>query len=286
MFRKVRRWSVKLYRRFVAVRHNATGPIVVYQMGKVGSSSIEASLRSLYLDQPVYHCHVLVNLEALEGALRRVLPNPHEEPGGSIQELRRARAIRDRFLAEAHEGRWSFISMVRDPVARNLSAFFQSVTERIPDFYQRLSEGRIDTPFIAEHFLKDEVTHNAPIVWFDEQMRGLTGIDVFERPFPHETGYQTYENARARLLVMRLENFPGCVQPAMCQFLGIQRFGLIASNAAEDKDYADVYRRVKREIALPEAYLDRMYNSNYARHFYAQPEIARFRASWSRAGTS
>ena len=34
-------------------------PIVIYQMGKVGSSSVYSSLKALKLDNPVYHVHFL-----------------------------------------------------------------------------------------------------------------------------------------------------------------------------------------------------------------------------------
>jgi hypothetical protein len=269
-----------LYHRVFPVEHNASGPIVVYQMGKVGSWSIEASLRRLDLSVPVYHCHVLERLDAIDAALRRILPNPHEEPGGSIDEIARARGIRAKFMADADRP-WTFISMVRDPVARNLSAFFQSVTERIPDFYQRLNADDLPTAFVAEHFLKDEVTHNVPIVWFDQQLKPLLDIDVFATPFPHAQGFQIYAGRRARLLIMRLESFPDCVGPAMRQFLGISCFVLASANTAEDKAYADVYRRVRREIALPDHYLERMYESKLARHFYTDEERAQFRRTWS-----
>ena len=34
-------------------------PLLIYQMGKVGSSTVQASLRSLKLDMPIYHTHIL-----------------------------------------------------------------------------------------------------------------------------------------------------------------------------------------------------------------------------------
>jgi hypothetical protein len=251
-------------------------PVVVYQMGKVGSSSLYESLKKLGLSVPLYHSHLLNDLDAIERIVRATLPNP----GASLKEIERGRQLRQKILHSSGP-RWSLISMVRDPVARNVSAFFQSISERVPDFSQRLQQGAFEMDALAEAFLADEVTHAAPLGWFDSQVKDLFGIDVCASPFPTRTGYAIYQGKRVRLLVMRLENLAECVGLAIRQFLGIRHFRLETHNVGEDKNYAEVYRRFKREVALPCAYLDRMYNSTFARRFYTAEEIDGFRRSWS-----
>ena len=49
-------------------------PIVVYQMGKVGSSTIVASLHTLKLDSPIYHIHTLTQerIDSIEQTYREL----------------------------------------------------------------------------------------------------------------------------------------------------------------------------------------------------------------------
>ena len=53
------------------------------------------------------------------------------------------------------------------------------------------------------------------------------------------------------------------------------------SNTAEDKSYADLYKAFRRELRLPDAYLDRVYGSRSAHHFYSPAELVAFRRKWS-----
>src|SRR5258708_39936699 len=65
-------WNTQLYRlpgapgvraqikyRQARKKFNIDTPIIVFQMGKVGSSSVYDALNDLDLDVPVYHAHVL-----------------------------------------------------------------------------------------------------------------------------------------------------------------------------------------------------------------------------------
>jgi len=70
---------------------------------------------------------------------------------------------------------------------------------------------------------------------------------------------------------------------AVRDFLGLSAFELVESNTAEDKSYADLYKAFRRQLRLPEAYLDRVYGSRFAHHFYGPAEVDAFRRKWSAA---
>ena len=53
-------------------------------------------------------------------------------------------------------------------------------------------------------------------------------------------------------------------------------------NTAESKPYKPVYDWMMKEVVYTDEYIDWMYNSNYAKHFYKPEEIERFRAKWKR----
>jgi hypothetical protein len=54
-------------------------------------------------------------------------------------------------------------------------------------------------------------------------------------------------------------------------------------NASADEPYAEAWSHFIDRIRIPDAYLDVMYGSRLARHFYTASEIEAFRARWSGA---
>ena len=62
--------------------------------------------------------------------------------------------------------------------------------------------------------------------------------------------------------------------------MGLDDFQLVESNVAEDKSYAALYKAFRREMSLPAGYLDAMYSTRFATHFYAAGELAAFRRKW------
>jgi hypothetical protein len=103
---------------------------------------------------------------------------------------------------------------------------------------------------------------------------------VFSSDFPKSKGYKIYEGDKVDILLIRLENLNQCAREAFKDFLNIDNFTLINTNIGSEKDYAPIYKKFRDAIALPDSYIDEMYNSKYARHFYTEAEINKFRARW------
>ena len=72
----------------------------------------------------------------------------------------------------------------------------------------------------------------------------------------------------------------------MAAFLGLDGFEIERANVGGQKAYAEVYRRFRESIRLPDDYIEGMLSSRHMRHFYSQQEIERFRAYWSHPGRS
>jgi hypothetical protein len=263
--------------RLRTVTHTPGEPIVVYQMGKVGSSTVYRSLRSLGLPRPVHHVHLLNDLDTLEERARELYPDPVE----TLAQIEKGRRLRRRIL-RSRGTTWHVISLVRDPVQRNVSAFFENLTELIPDVYERRAHNDIALADIKAAFL-DQYDHNAPLTWFQSQLEPVFGIDVFAVPFDIEKGYATYETPTVKLLVIRLENLMTCGETAISEFLGLDEFELVAANIGRDKRYRDLYAEFERSAALPVSYFARMYASRFARHFYTDEEIDGFKRRWTTA---
>ncbi len=79
------------------------------------------------------------------------------------------------------------------------------------------------------------------------------------------------------LLILRLESLDDVVGTAIQAFLGLENFKLTRANQASEKEYQDIYMAFKQELVLPDSYIDEMYTSKFAQHFYTPDEIATFR---------
>lgn len=272
-------------------------PILVYQMGKVGSSSIRNSL---------FRCRdprtrlVLMSHEfypVRHRDLRRIQVDPEfaEDIHRELEHDRRmfqkltlrqklGLRMREKFYSEmiyrsyVKPGRpLRVITLVREPVANNISMFFQLIEQYVGT---SLNNCPLSIDQIVHIFL-DRYLHARPLTWLDAELKTTLGVDVFRYPFPHQDGYHVMRENQVSLLVLKCEVEDRVKSAAIAEFLELDEFQMVRSNVSDNKPYADQYAEFKRRIHVPPALLDRMYESKYARHFYTEEERASFRAQWS-----
>ena len=255
-------------------------PIVIYQMGKVGSLTIRSSLeelfRSLSLKIPMYHAHNLNNLESLEATIRTKWPNPAE----ALPQMKLDAELRMKIDSDSNQ-KWNVISLTRDPVARNISTLFQMLNIFFPDWESKYDQGKLSLDELQDFFVNKFSGGAAPAIWFDQQMKPVFDIDVYAYDFRHWQGYEIYPcKNNGKLLLLRLEDLDRVAQQAMKEFLKIENFRLIKSNMGMEKQYATLYHDFKK-IPLPTAYLEKMYGTKYTKHFYTNQEIEKFYERWA-----
>jgi hypothetical protein len=272
-------------------------PLLIYTMGKVGSSSVLHSLKLLPdLGHPLYHLHSLAPepLRELEAELKPAFPDPQALV--SLHHVWRCQYVVSRLAAHT-EQRVQAITLVRDPLARNLSDFFQHIhVEPLPDasgvrrwqlvssFHDfKITVREDDVSALIELYFEKE-WHDFPALWMDREIEGVLGIDVYATPFSREQGYAIYRGPRADLLLIRLRDLDRCASQALPEFLGLDAFTLVNANVAENKEYVDVYRAFKAAIAFPESFLDEMYSSKLVKQFYSSAEIQALRDQWNKTG--
>ncbi|OQY91009.1 MAG: hypothetical protein B6D41_09465 [Chloroflexi bacterium UTCFX4] len=257
-------------------RYGIQDPIALFQMGKVGSSTLSASLAQLDFDVPVVTCHTLTDFDAQAEFIKTHAVDPTQP----LQVIDRNRQIHNLLFS----GRWkkfNVISMVRLPIRRTVSAFFEHWSTTNPEFQTRNAAGAESVEFLVDEFL-NHYFHNTADAWFDAQMRPVFDIDVFQEPFDHARGYQIYQNNTVRLLVLRLEDLRRVVTPAMQEFLAIPDFTLTAANISETKGYGEIYKQFVERARLPRAYIEQMRNTRYARYFYSEQELDADARFWLR----
>ena len=259
--------------------------IIVYQMGKVGSTTIVRSLKASGIKMPVYHVHDLK-----ESTLKR-------DEQLYKDYFRKSKFNNRYFPTHVWEGqylskqlnstmfktdKWKVITLVRDPIDRNISAFFQTLEIEFGLNYAELLVA--PTPSVIEKltnlFLRESLSHDYPLTWFDNELKGMLGLDVFTVPFPTTKGYKIYKGEQVDTLVIRLEDLNKCASSAFCEFLNIDNFILKKANISNDKNYRTLWKDFKEILVLPNEYVRKMYTSKYMRHFYTSEEIRAFETEW------
>jgi hypothetical protein len=265
-------------------------PLLVYQMGKVGSSSVTRTLRMANIGRNIYHIHFLKPelIDEYEKKRRSYLSTKRE---GDLRHIWQYQHLSKELKRGWNGKRWKIVTLIRDPIARNLSAFFEHV-ELLPsdsprqkrlksieyEYEVTVTDNNLDE--LIEIFFK-KFPHESPFTYFDREFKGVLGIDLFAGEFPKSKGYKCYREKQFDILLIRLEDLNACWSDAIEEFLGIYNVALVQANISADKEYFDIYRTFKDSIQLPQAYIDKMYSSRFSRHFYTDQELGQFERGWS-----
>jgi len=261
--------------------------IVIYQMSKVGSTTIWKSLESLNLDIPIYHVHTLRH-EQISRAIERDKANFPKlrfmYPETIHSEYLRSQLDRNNIVNP-----WSVITLVRDPVAKLLSSFFQNLEREFLlglDYRKKIkAEGdkkvlqEVIERFYQEYVDNPSRTH--PFEWFNFELRESLNVDLFaEHPLSGRT-YYIYNTRLARILLLKLESLNDSYQSAFQDFLGLKNVNLVQANVGLQKRYKSLYKNFIKEVNLPVDYLDKIYQTELVRHFYSESEIEQFYQRWT-----
>lgn len=272
-------------------RRQKGAPILDFQMGKVGSSSVFASLKSLKLDRPLYHIHNLnrAELEQQEALAKKTYRTRSHNIIWQSQYLNQ---LIDQGQISP-DNKWDVICLVRDPMARNLSWFFQwlEVNQNKDQFQIKSLADKWDFELnctlddslsLAPHFYRH--LPDNPFDFFTEELQDAFGTDLLQQGFDQQKGYQVYDDKLIRLLVIRLEDLNDCYPQAIKEFLGYD-LQLINDNISSNKEYYELYKAFKKAFVPEQSYLDRMYEHPYVKLFYSEEEISRFKQKWSKSQT-
>lgn len=258
--------------------------VLVHQMGRAGSMTTVNSLRNAGLGLPIYHTHWLHPKNVTERLVD--LKSQGLSEARYPLNVRVGRLVSDELQRVGPAARnWKLVTVFREPVARNVSVFFLSIEIFVENFARRYERGELDTATLLGIFLR-EFPHDQPLVWFDMEMAEMFGVDVYRHDFPHEQGYRVIHDGRVDLLLIKMEALNDCYRNAFSDFLGVDVPALANTHITEADPARPMYGDFLRQAMLPADYLDRMYKSRFATHFYSDAELASFRSKWSKAGAA
>jgi hypothetical protein len=158
-----------------------------------------------------------------------------------------------------------------------VAGLFENIDSRLGITYQ---PGELPLDTIIDQF-NSEQPEPEYFDWFDRQMKGSLGIDVYAHPFPAERGYTTIVHGNYRLLILRTELPDTAKATAIADFLGLPTLDIVRANFSAEKAYAADYAAFKARVRFTPAYLETALNSKLVQHFFTPDEIVQLRQKWS-----
>lgn len=258
-------------------RARAHPPILIYQVGKVGSTTVYSSLQEAGIDNAVYHVHFLSERGVAEAERAHTDAGWPELPG----HLADSRLIRDD-MRRFGRVRWKVITLVREHIAFEVSRLFQS-----PEFFRRDvvdRDGEVSVEAaqceLERALTQHDERHCYYCQWFATEFPSALGLDLLAQPFDPARGFAVYRAPRADVLVMRLESLDDVFESAMVEFLQQSDVPLVKHNERSGTHAA--YDRVKRELRLSPAAARAIHRCPVSQRFYSAEERESFVQRWSR----
>ncbi|ACV06880.1 hypothetical protein I6I18_07120 [Kytococcus sedentarius] len=247
--------------------------ILVHTPGKVGSKAMVAALSGqVGPKDTIFHTHRMNP---------RYMAGIDEEMEGLAprRTVYTTKALGPKVLEELDKP-VVMLSVVRDPMAKNLSDFFQN-TERYTSDHRPLTDFSLSrAEELAEVFVSD-FDHEVTVGWVDREVNDFMGVDVYAGEFDREQGYQVAGEGNRRVAIARHDMldraFPGMTRDLLGQPIAMG--GRV--NDSSNKGYGALYARVRELVTLPEQRLREIYDSPFARHFFTEEEREAAVEQWS-----
>lgn len=258
--------------------------VLVYCIGKVASKTIVETLYP-FSQYRVFHIQRLNPVDQCE---------QHATYAGASEDIRMITSFNEELKSFIDRcffsHRWFVITIVRDPVAIALSAFFELWNAGMFNTYSPQSAAMLRSigdnsdallRFAENEFswdpIKDYITN-----WFDRELRVTFAIDLGQSVFDHTKKYSIINASNVSLLAFRLEDIDGMYKNALKEFLDLDVPALTLSNCAKDKSYYPTYALFKQRFRPKPAIVDRLYSVAWVKWFYTEDEIAGFREYWGK----
>ncbi len=267
---------------------NAKEYVLVHQMGKVGSSTINETLGSSCPNKQVIQRH-WVNINNIDEFIRCMgISDLNNSEVGleyklgfsvSLQE-----AIKLHNCLQVNE--CTIVSGIRSPFSYSMSAFFHNTKLLFPEiidssltlgekieFIARRINDRFDSFIINDLIPKtyqEEVFKGIfryYLGWWEEEFQPVYGFDILSLENP-DNDYWTFNHGRHRFFIYRYEKIND-ILPKLVKFVDPDaKFKKINSNITSDKPWGEVYTQFLK-VYVPSGSMRKFYRSSpYTKKFY------------------
>lgn len=226
--------------------------IVVYTMGKVASTSVSRALKAS--NMPCYDIHSIAQKRYLT-SLRSHMDNPDlvRIPKHLIESLHAMNAIR--------EGRKvKLISLIREPVGRNIAAVFENLPKRLAE-----EEGAVLKRLQTYHV-------EVPDVWFREDFIPTLGLKIFAMKHDKTADHFKFQNGNLEALLLKVHVSDERKSELVSAYLG-KEIEITRENTAQDKWYSALHAKLANDRrVLSQDFLQRCMSLRYYKAFYSREE--------------
>lgn len=227
--------------------------ILIYQMGKVGSTALERTLSNALHFHTLYnrpHCEFRARLKWGWFGTRVIMPVAYFCKRLAIRSSRKVRII----------------TLVRHPLARARSVFFQELPYWLVLYFNKRGlDERQEGAFVLDEAFGREFNIDYYDSWFDAELKRFSGIDVFEQEFDTDKGCALLKRGKYEVLLIQYEKLAD-VQEQIESFAG-QKIDLTRENVSTNKWYGPILQGYTEEhIAQLEA-CEQLLKSRTSRFF-------------------
>ncbi|MDY8138864.1 putative capsular polysaccharide synthesis family protein [Aquimarina sp. 2201CG5-10] len=258
---------VLAYKEYQLKRIKNVEPILVFTMAKVGSSSVYSSLKRC-TNIPTFHIHSLDEEEANRNI--KLCFDHGVYPGSRTPVF-----LINKEVIEKNKP-YKIISLFRNPIERNISAFFEAFQYHTGSSIRNYTGSILD----LEKIYHKRLLHFYPIEWYDKQFKDGTGINVFDLPFDKEKGYLITKYKDTELLLINSSLNDKIKETTIRDFCRVEHFELKNINVTEKSNVSLLYTEFKNKIRFSEEYLSCLLDTKYMNHFFPEKEKERLFNKW------
>jgi len=276
----IARWARCLTDEFLINRAaRANKPfVIIYQQGRVASTSVYESLYDSGISFPTYHIHSI----SAENTQKQI----------DSAKLSGSKVFRHLYVgnmlsialanhkAQKHASPWKVISIFRDPLAIMISLHFLNAKEDSNIFSSNVSALK----HFESLFSTNDPSNWAICTWFDDVFYDELGIDVYQHPFNTDTGYTIIKEEKLDILLLRFEDLSQAFKNGCPELFGSEEgvFELKHANVHKNSQHDARLSYIKQHLKIPREFCDRVYSTKLVKHFYSPKQIEELTLKWAK----
>lgn len=204
--------------------------VIIYQFGKVGSSTLKNTFVSL--GKRTIHSH----------------------------------AWKNEFVYNKN-GKSLIINIVRKIQDRNMSAFFQNIDNRHESTWNYRGD-RTNFDRLSKHYERGHAIEMKWMKNYYKTLENQCGISIFDKEWDIDKGYMFFPDAKcySSVLILRYEDINEW-EDIFRELFGI-KINLIDGNRSEEKDIYKLYKDFKSKYVYPEKIKKEIWNIDFMKFFY------------------
>ena len=239
--------------------------LLVYSMGKTGSSSVYYTLMRDFPFSKVIHVHFL---------------SDYWYSWFSNQNKKNLKKDRNQILSDKAKKfikknkKLFSITIIRDPFSRSISDYFHSKR----DILSSLSDNQIIKEISESYYIQSN-----SMDWFEKDFNSFFNIDIYKMPFNTNKGWEVYKLGEERsILIIRIDVLTSSFKKAFFNLTGLHVNKLFITNRREDDNtLSERYKLFKSNYYESEESVNRKLSSKFVKHFFNKNQIQTLREKYT-----